>query len=528
MYLSKKMKALFLTIALIVIPWVVFTPILITKIIPDIKKDKEIVEKEIIVNKEQKVDFNSTSVQNSNITNGRYSSFIQDESKNLWAMGQETKLQVLKLTKNGYESSWTDDNSLNGEPLLQGSNITNGRNGVIFEDDFGNIWTMAKNTTLQVLAKKADGTFADSWINDETQEGLMKGSNITDGRGGILFQDFSKNLWAMGNTTKLQVLKANPTKDGYVTTGWTDKNDPNDPNVEPLLQGSNIDNGQAGSIFEDDFGNLWSIGYGTKLQVLVKNQNGFASSWIDNETQEGLVKNSSISDGWESIIFQDQFKNLWVLSGGENQKLQVLRATSAKDGYVATGWTADNSSSSPGLLKGSNISNGQAGTIFQDKFKNLWTTGKGTKLQVLKANQSGTGYDENTGWIDDNNKITGDSLLKDSNINDGWGGVIFQDFYGNLWAMGTTYYIDIDDDDEDEQVPSKLQVLKINPIGDGYVATGWTDDNDENTGESLLKGSNINDGWEGTIFEDYNKNLWSIGYWSKLQVYDKNLKKWIS
>ena len=451
------------------------------------------------------------------------SSFIQDQSKNFWAMGNGTKLQVLKLTKNGYESSWTDDNSENGEPLLKGSNINDGQSGVIFEDSFGNIWAMANESSLQVLAKKTDGTFADSWTNDTNNAGLTKGSNITNGQEGVVFQDSSKNLWAIGYQQKLQVLRANPTKDGYVTTGWTDKEDPNDPNVEDLLQGSIVDY-SSGFIFEDDFGNIWSIGADTKLQVLVKNQNGFASSWINDETQEGLLKNSSIDDGWRSIIFQDEFKNLWAM-GGEDLKLQVLRANPAKDGYVTTGWTDDNSSSTPGLLKGSNITNGNGGTLFQDKFKNLWATGKETKLQVLKANQSGTGYDENTGWIDDNNENTGDPLLKGSNIEDGNGAVIFQDFYGNLWSMGT-----IAEDADPSLVSSKLQVLKINQAGDGYVTTGWTDKNDPNDSnvEELLRGSIITDGWKGTIFEDSNKNLWAMGFGSKLQVYDKNLKKWVS
>ena len=169
---------------------------------------------------------------------------------------------------------------------------------------------------------------------------------------------------------------------------------------------------------------------------------------------------------------------------------------SSKNNYVNTGWNSNNDKTTGhSLLKGSNIVDGGDATIFQDEFKNLWVMGYGSKLQVLKANQDGDGY-INTGWTDDNDKTNGDALLKGSNIVDGEEGVIFQDKFKNLWAMG---------------YGTSLQVLKVNPSGDGYVTTGWTDDNDKTTGDRLLKGSNIGGGWTGTIFQDEFKNLWVMG-----------------
>ena len=76
---------------------------------------------------------------------------------------------------------------------------------------------------------------------------------------------------------------------------------------------------------------------------------------------------------------------------------------------------------------------------------------------------------------------------------------------------------------------SKLQVLKVNQNGNGYVDTGWINDNSEG-GDELLKGSIINNNttFNGKIFEDSSKNLWTMGWKLKLQVYDKTLKRWKS
>ena len=79
---------------------------------------------------------------------------FQDQDGNLWALGKKTKLQVLKKTAKGYADSWTDDE--NQEPLLKGSNIRDGDSGFIFQDQDGNLWAMGNDTKLQVLSKDSD------------------------------------------------------------------------------------------------------------------------------------------------------------------------------------------------------------------------------------------------------------------------------------------------------------------------------------------------------------------------------------
>ena len=80
-----------------------------------------------------------------------------------------------------------------------------------------------------------------------------------------------------------------------------------------------------------------------------------------------------------------------------NSSLQVLKANQIGTGYDENiGWNNVNDS---GLLKGSNITNGATGSIFQDEFKNLWAMGNGTSLQVLRANDQKDGYDEKS-WLE--------------------------------------------------------------------------------------------------------------------------------
>ena len=380
--------------------------------------------------------------------------------------------------------------------LFLNSNITNGYGATIFQDKFGNLWAMGNISKLQVLKKSEDkdGYVETGWTSD-TSSGLTKDSTIETGYGGTIFQDSFGNLWAMGNRSKLQVLKVNENKNGYVETGWT-----SDTALD-LTKGSNIKTSYGGKIFQDEFGNLWSMGYFSKLQVLKVNQNkdGYVKDGWTSDTTLDLTKGSNITNGQFGAIFQDKFKNLWAM--GANSKLQVLKVNSKKDGYVKDGWTSDNTLD---LTKGSNITNGLFGTIFQDKFYNLWTIGNGSKLQVLKANSKKDGYIE--GWTNNNEEDTSNNLLKGSNIEDDWKGTIFQDDFGNLWTMGKNL---------------KLQVLKANENKNGYVDEGWTSKNDENTRENLLKGSKIKNGSNGTIFQDEFGNLWAMGEKSKLQVLKK-------
>ena len=442
-------------------------------------------------------------LKGSNIVSGNGGAIFQDEFKNLWSMSSSitkdvnnvkktihTKLQVLKVNQvgDGYVNSWTNDNGENGEPLLKGSNIVSGLTGTIFQDQFKNLWAMGYNTPLQVLRVNQNGDGYDEttgWTS-ATNSGLTKNSNIADGYNGTIFQDQFKNLWTMTHNSTLQVLKANDDGDGYdETTGWTSATN------SGLTKNSNIAiSGSSGIIFQDEFKNLWTIGVGTKLQVLRVNENGDGydetTGWTS--ANSGLTKNSNIIDG-QGIIFQDEFKNLWVM--GSYKSLQVLRVNREKNGYdETTGWTSANS----GLTKNSNITNGLKGTIFQDEFKNLWAIGYLKNLQVLRVNSSKTGYDETTGWTSANSGLT-----KNSNINNnGTNTTIFQDQFKNLWVMNGN---------------TKLQVLRVNSSKTGYdEITGWSDNNDQNTGDQLLKGSNIANGNGGTIFQDEFKNLWVMAF----------------
>ena len=483
-----------------------------TSVILTIKSNNEIDEVNINVTKEKNVELwtkNSAIVTNSNMLDGRFSSFIQDSSGNLWAMGakgfggniNKTTLQVLK--RDG--TQWESDKQ-NG--LTNGSNINDGTKGTIFEDDFGNLWSMGAGTKLQVLAKNKDGTFADSWTNDNNENGekLLKGSKITDGTGGILFQDSFGNLWAMGKGSKLQVLLK--TKDGSYASSWNTNN----AQDGQLLKNSNITSGYWGTIFQDSFGNLWAMGEGTRLQVLKKNSKSYTgyvnTGWVNDNTQNGdlLLKNSQVNDGEGGVIFQDSFENLWTMSN--NSKLQVL--VKKEDGSYASSWDSNNASDSNGLLRNSNITDGWKGVIFQDVFGNLWTCGNGKKQpQVLTKNKNGSYA---SSWINDNTQAGLLNNLKsysptEIGINLNW--TFFQDSSKNLWAMGEG---------------TKLQLLKVNQSGNGYEAS-WKDDKNQ---EQLLTESNLVSGQGGLVFEDSSKNLWTIGFMDKLQVYDKTQKKWIS
>ena len=453
---------------------------------------------------------NSYLLLNSNIVNGSFATIFQDKFKNLWAIGHQTKLQVLEANQDddGYVyTGWTSDTT---KELLKNSKIENSLGGTIFQDSFGNLWAMGQGSKLQVLKVNPsnNGYVSTGWIESDSssEDPLLKNSIITNGKDGTIFQDSFKNLWAMTHGSKLQVLKVNEDEDGYVSEGWINDNS---TSGDPLLKNSNITNGLHGTIFQDKFKNLWTMASGKKLQVLKVNSsnNGYVSEgWINDNTTTGdpLLINSNITNGSDGAIFQDIFGNLWTMGNGK--KLQVLKVNPSNNGYVSAGWINDNSTSGDPLLINSNITNGYGGKIFQDSFKNLWAMGSGTKLQVLKVNENGNGY-VSEGWIE-TNSLAGDPLLRRSNITNGDNGKIFQDTFGNLWSMGSG---------------SKLQILKVNEDGDGYVNTGWIENNYSNGGDPLLINSNITNGYGGTIFQDSFENLWSMGN-SKLQVIKKHPK----
>ena len=431
-------------------------------------------------------------LKNSKITNGENGVIFQDQFKNLWAMGKFSKLQVLETNKNkdGYvDIGWTSSTSLG---LTKNSNIVDGGDGIIFQDQFKNLWAMGANSKLQVLEAKTDGSgYVDTgWKNDVTK-GLLKNSNIVDGWYGKILQDSFKNLWSIGQDSKLQVLRVKPDNSGYVVAGW------NNDNKKGLLKNSKIMENISQIIFQDSFKNLWVMGSDTKFQVLkAKSDNsGYVEIGWTSDTTKGLLKNSKIDNGDGPTIFQDKFKNLWAIGSGS--KLQVLKAKSDNSGYVDEGWTNDNTQ---GLLKNLKINYGIERTIFQDKFKNLWTMVNNSKLEVLKAKLDGSGYVD-AGWTNDNTQ----GLLKNSKIIDGLKGAIFQDKFNNLWIMGYR---------------SKIQVLEAKDDKSGYLEKGWTDDNTK----GLLKDSKINDGHSWVIFQDVFKNLWVIAKEQKLQVLKSRLK----
>ena len=446
-------------------------------------------------------------LKNLNFNQTESGRLFSDKFNNLWAMGKDIGLKVLRPNnaKNCYvNTGWNSDTT---KGLLKDLKVDNGLSTTIFQDHFGNLWMMGNNSKLQVLkVNEAGDGYEDSWIIDsdkQTDDDLLKNSNINNSflsERGTFFQDSFKNLWSVGYDSKLQVLKVNSSGNGYVNTGWIDDNS---SSGDALLKNSNLENSWGTTIFQDQFKNLWTITKQKKLQVLKVNSsgNGYVNTgWIDDNSSSGdaLLKNSNIIDGQNGTIFQDEFKNLWAM--GKETSLQVLRANTSKNSYVNTGWT---NATDTGLLKGSNITNGCKGTIFQDEFKNLWAMGKGTSLQVLKVNQNGDDY-VTTGWIN----ATDTRLLKGSNITNGENGTIFQDKFNNLWALAGD---------------SKLQVLKANTNKDGYV-NSWIY-NDGRNDEKLLKGSKIFKGNQGKIFQDNFDNLWATGFISKLQVLKANMNK---
>ena len=532
MKLTRSKKIILSSLGALVLATSIITPILV---INNDEKDNQSQEKTKPNIDKLKVNLPSTAtLKNLKISDGQGGKFFQDQFKNLWAMGYGTKFQVLKANsqENGYlNTGWNSDNL----GLTKNLNVvTNGQFARIFEDSFGNLWAMGNGSKLQVLKAnpQKNGYVKEGWTSD-TNSSLTKNSNIVNGAYGTIFQDSFGNLWSMGavqkskkltksndpasiiaafrmaktqktkkKLAKLQVLKVNSQKNGYVSAGWINDNS---SSGDPLLKNSNITKGSKGTIFQDSFGNLWAAGKNQKLQVLKVNpqKNGYVNEgWTSGNL--GLTKNSNITNGTLATIFQDSFGNLWAM-GGNRKKLQVLKVNRQKNGYVNEGWTSDNSQSGDPLLKNSKITNGLNGKIFQDSFGNLWMIGFFSKLQVLKVNPQKNGYVED-GWTSDNSGLT-----KNSNITiSGQNGTIFQDSFGNLWTMG---------------YGSKLQVLKVNPQKDGYVNEGWINENNKDTGDNLLKNSNITDGSNGTIFQDSFKNLWSMGKRTKPQVLKANKNK---
>ena len=478
-------------------------------------------------------------LKNSNVTVGNRGVIFQDEFKNLWTMSINSKLQVLQTnsSKKGYTNlGWDDDNSSSATGLLKGSKITNGEDGVIFQDDFKNLWAISDGSKLQVLRvnESANGYVNTGWTSDNSEGGepLLKGCEITYAKAPKIFQDDFKNLWVISQNTsyrddegikkdaipKVHVLKVNQNGDGYdEIVGWSNDNS---ETGEALLKGKgglNINSHTLQTIFQDKFKNLWLLtGENAAsnpntftLYVLKANaqKKGYVTTgWTNDNSEDGepLLKGSTIISGQYGKFFQDSFGNLWIISKTSNNKnFQVLEANAQKDGYRTIGWA--NATNVEGLLKDSIFRSSFSGTIFQDKFKNLFVKADNHQPQVLRINSSENGYINK--WTTLENDST---MLKKWNplpiINSDNNLVnIFQDDFGNLWAIRTG---------------AKIQVLKINKDDNDYVNTGWTNDNSQ-TGEALLKGLTFNSGNNVTIFQDDFKNLWLMGD-RKFQVLSVN------
>ena len=425
--------------------------------------------------------------------NSFHDTIFEDSRGNIWLMSWREPLKVLVKNANGiYASSWTSDTS---SGLLKGSKIINGYLGTIFEDSQGNLWAKGKSSKLQVLAWNDETKqYAESW-SDDNSKGLLKGSNVIGGKhsgSSTIFEDSMGNLWTMGIGSPLQVLAKND--DGAYATAWT-----SDSTKERLLKGSKATSGSS-IFFEDSLGNLWLF-HRSKVQVLKRETEGnYASSWT-SDTSKGLLKNLQLHEFFRiKIFFEDSNGNLWVV--GRRMPIQVLKRK--KDNTYASSWTSD---TSKWLLKGLNIDINNnpflsSATIFEDSKGNIWAMGHNSPLQVLIKNVDGTYADS---WTED----TTSKLLNGSKIESGNGGIgslIFEDYIGNLWAM---------------RALSKIQILEKK--SDGTYALAWTSD----IKNKFLKGLKIQIRNGKKIFQDSYGNIWMTEYKGQIQIFDQKRQKWI-
>ena len=410
----------------------------------------------------------------SNITNGYYGVIFQATNGDIYAMGNDTGLQVLKGGKLDNNNKFTN---------AQGSNIPRGGGGVIFQATNGDLYAMGYGARLQVLkGGKLDN-------NNKFTNAL--GSNITNGGGGVIFQATNGDIYAMGNNTSLQVLKGGDLdteqftdvlltnnyiiEDGsygvifqaanhdiYVmgnNYSYTSKlqvlkgGDPGNKFIN--APGSNIRGGNRGVIFQAKNGDIYAMGNETGLQVLKGGK-------LDNNNQFINAPGSNITNGYKGVIFQAKNGDLYAMSYGT--RLQVLK-----------GGKLDNNNKFTNAL-GSNTMNGILGVIFQATNGDIYATSGGTGLHVLKG-----------GTLGNNNQFIN---APGSDIKNGAGGVIFQAKNGDIYAMGNG---------------TGLQVLKGGKL-------------DNNNQFINAPGSNITNGWGGVIFQATNGDIYAMGKGTPLQV----------
>ena len=364
-----------------------------------------------------------------NITKGQHGTIFQAQNDDLYAMGKGTGLQVLK----GGELT-----SENRFITALGTNITKGQYGAIFQARNGDLYAMGYGTKLQVLKGGK--------LTPGNQFEKAPGTTITNGGYGTIFQAQNDDLYAMGAGTELQVLKG-----GKLTPG----------NQFETALGIDIFGGGGGTIFQARNGDLYAMRNGTELQVLKGGE-------LTSEKEFEKAPETTITNGGYGTIFQAQNGDLYAM--GYDTGLQVLKGgglTPRKEFEKAPG---------------TNITKGQHGTIFQAQNGDLYAMGYDTRLQVLKGGELTSG----------NRFIT----ALGTNITKGQYGTIFQAQNGDLYAMG---------------YDTRLQVLK-----GGELTSG-------NRFITAL-GTNFTKGQYGTIFQTKNGDLYAMGNVTKLQVLLKFIK----
>ena len=412
-----------------------------------------------------------------NITKGESGTIFQAQNGDLYAMGYETGLQVLK------GGVLTPGKEFEKAP---GTNITKGQHGTIFQARNGDLYAMGFNTGLQVLKGgklTSENTFIDA-----------PGTNITKGESGTIFQAQNGDLYAMGFNTGLQVLKG-----GVLTPGKA---------FEEAL-GTNITKGEGGTIFQASNGDLYAMGWNTGLQVLKGGD-------LTDENTFVAAPGITITKGGYGTIFQAQNGDLYAM--GFNTGLLVL-----KGGGLIPGKEFEKA-------PGTNIIKGQTGTIFQAQNGDLYAMGYRTELEVLKGGkltpekkfekvlrttikspgQGGTIFQARNGdlyamesgielqVLKGGGLIPGKEFEKapGTNIIDGVDGIIFQAQNGDLYTMGLNV---------------ELQVLKGGALtgGNEFVAA---------------PGTTITNSFRGTIFQTLNGDLYAMGWNTWLEVLLKFIK----
>ncbi|NQZ29581.1 MAG: hypothetical protein HRT98_04320, partial [Mycoplasmatales bacterium] len=270
-------------------------------------------------------------------TGGIDGTMFEDRDGNLWTMGFNSELQVLKKGQKFWEDAG------------HGNKFYGGLSGTMFQDREGNIWAMAEKKPLQVLR-----------VGKTEWEDAGHGSDMKSGGEGKMLQDKDGNLWAIAGGAELQVLR-------HGQTEW-----------EKAKHGNKLKGGSGATLYEDNDGNIWTMGpslsnyrgvFGSDrsapLQVLRRGQTEWETAHINKK-----IKNTIYAD-----IFQDRDDNIWVLAKGA--PLQVLRAGQTK-------WEDarhDNDNDIKGRYWGYSY-------IFQDREGNLWTASTGHSLQVLRRGQT--------------------------------------------------------------------------------------------------------------------------------------------